>query len=577
MKLRGTTTADAAKAETRELEVSAGDVGRSDDKALGGTTLNALPANASGSGITGNVSGTALSGSFAGSTKDFAGTGSAKDFAGNVSARSISNHSRSTYIPPSFRGGVRSTSIPGVPRSHASVPQKVLDNTRTPLTYDEAEAGGPAPVPASEPLRPLLMLLAYTLVATTIYIIIVTVISPRFSVRPISYECNMGTWEMLPVLCFMGLFFMIGCPTLTYWIWKDNDTYGIKRDLVTFAIAGTTVAVMYLLEQTMVPTGKNYGEPTLRLYFGAANWPVIGLLVGHVTSIFLPVLASHNIYPMRPIKRLFRRYRTPSANSSADNISTTRKAKRKSKALPKISWALFASILEDKECFEKFKEFAARDFAAENPLFYDEYRKLMAAVKEAQTPPAVPATIPEGEPLSQPDIEQPSTSNESISKRNDRMSLTDKYPVFDFTPTPPRSFFSAFLGIFPFNRNRLARHTSFFTLAPALPQSAGSVLIPPSLLPAYLTFYKTFIARGAPCQVNLSSHVLENITRQLEREGLLPLVSVFDEAKNAVLDMMYEMFPRFVEAEEEGVLKRFMKNTEKGTSAKPRAGSLSNV
>ncbi|KAJ3289002.1 hypothetical protein HK104_007808, partial [Borealophlyctis nickersoniae] len=42
---------------------------------------------------------------------------------------------------------------------------------------------------------------------------------------------------------------------------------------------------------------------------------------------------------------------------------------------------LFETVLNDAECFEAFKKFAARDFTTENPVFYQHYRALMIKVR----------------------------------------------------------------------------------------------------------------------------------------------------------------------------------------------------
>ncbi|KAJ3010751.1 hypothetical protein HKX48_007217, partial [Thoreauomyces humboldtii] len=76
----------------------------------------------------------------------------------------------------------------------------------------------------------------------------------------------------------------------------------------------------------------------------------------------------------------------------------------------------------------------------------------------------------------------------------------------------------------------------------------------------YRTLYTTFIHPSAPLRVHLSSRVAEDIEKQVgEGSRVLPLVSVFDEARNEVLVNLFEMFPRFLDVERDGCVRKFLK------------------
>ncbi|KAI8917508.1 hypothetical protein DFJ77DRAFT_308205 [Powellomyces hirtus] len=456
-----------------------------------------------------------------------------------------------------------------------------------------------------EPTKRLLYILLAVIAITLTYTGVVMSFSRQYGLVPVSYKCQMGSWEMVPVLISFGSFLLIGCPALCWWLWNDKDTYGIRRDLTVFAIAGTGVGMMYSLEQALVPTGKFYGESTLRLYFGASNWPVIGVAVGHFTSVFFPLLSSYGIHPLRPFSRLFQRLkRSASRETTSDSGSNekleaekrkrdnARRERRQRKGgSPAVTWTLFQSVLEDGECFEAFKDFAARDFAAENPLFYQEYKKLMEKVRIEQGPtgsdqPFRPtsasflAAQPSARRMSSVPVirgisqleDLPGPLNREMAMSHD--SVTNKYPVFDFSNTSRYGWKARILsivtgGYYAPSGIAARSHNSLFNfgsrsqpmlLAPPVAASEGGLLIPAHLREDYRTLYRTFISSGAPLQISLSARVTEEIAKQVGEESkVLPLVSVFDEARNEVLGFMFEMFPRFMEAEKEGVVKKFLK------------------
>ncbi|KAI8822991.1 uncharacterized protein EV422DRAFT_522966 [Fimicolochytrium jonesii] len=569
-----------------------------------------------------------------------------------------------------------------------------------------------------EPTRKLLYILAFVIAFVVLYISVVLIFTKQFSVNPVSYKCRMGTWEMTPVLVLMGGFFMFGCPALCWWLWRDHDTYGIRRDLIVFAIGGTTIAIMYGIQQMLLPDGINYGESTLRLYFGASNWIVIGVAIGHLTSIFFPLLGSYDIHPGRSLEIFFGRlYRAPSRDTnsedggsiekldqlrgakqtvpgSTDSVaatgsgdiaelqpsdkknclhigtheaavgynpavkrnahtsSTSRRTNQRSGGPsgrkpngghpPKkwkpgastVTWTLFQGVLDDETCFESFKTFAARDFGAENPLFYQEYRKLMGEVRAAQEaekggpvggqPTAGsrrPSTDPppqsiDDTPSRSPRPDQPQGVSEKPRSHVAEAPLPDEhrlgatqsgaisrdsvaaknYPVFDFTdsdsiaPTLRSKVANMLLAgkaSRTSSKNRNSKQSvstqrsqiSLFgfgsssqpTLhAPPVAGSEGGLLIPPSMRGDYETFYNTFVAPGSPLQVSLPARIVEDIAKQVADESrrVLPLVSVFDEARNEVLSAMYAMFPRFVDVEKEGVVKKLLKHAAKKNRAR---------
>ncbi|KAJ3160842.1 hypothetical protein HDU86_008202 [Geranomyces michiganensis] len=108
--------------------------------------------------------------------------------------------------------------------------------------YTQASMVAPA-APLEEPTRRLLLILFIVTIIVLAYVGVVLASSTQYSPAPISYQCNVASWEMAPVLIAFGAFLMIGCPALCWWLWAYNDTYGIRRDLIVFGMAGTIVGI----------------------------------------------------------------------------------------------------------------------------------------------------------------------------------------------------------------------------------------------------------------------------------------------------------------------------------------------
>ncbi|KAJ3160841.1 hypothetical protein HDU86_008201 [Geranomyces michiganensis] len=377
---------------------------------------------------------------------------------------------------------------------------------------------------------------------------------------------------------------------------------------------------------------------TFRLYFGASNWPVIGVAVGHFTSIFLPLLNSYDIHPSRPLSDMLQQlYRSASRDSNASDPPTgeaaaaaqrsgdgmptiavtndTERRRRASASPPAahrkitsgskrtrkaVTWTLFQSVLDDPDCFEAFKAFAARDFAAEAPLFYQEYKKLMEKVRAEGAPPGAPQRTetppPQGSTYRMHSFLQqesvilehlPGALNRNAAASND--SVRGKYPIFDFTTSTGAASFAGRVlhavtrgkfgskgddstGSSPVRRSRnnlflFGSRSEPTLMAPPVAASAGGLLISASLREDYKALYRTFIATGAPLKISLSPRVVEEIAKQVgEDSRMLPLVSVFDEARNEVLAVMYDMFERA--SEEDADLRGRVRRIRRGSGGR---------
>ncbi|KAJ3046210.1 hypothetical protein HDV00_000022 [Rhizophlyctis rosea] len=223
---------------------------------------------------------------------------------------------------------------------------------------------------------------------------------------------------------------------------------------------------------------------------------------------------------------------------------------------------LFEWALEDPQCFETFKGFAARDFTTENPMFFHEYKKLMMKVKVVLNGVTVVELVKEKEPTA------PHATSPASLERGRSSGAPVPHRAFSLSPVSATSSpTTATSSPAPVALPVSSTDPTALPFGIYLPPSTASLPIPQSLLADYRRVYSTFIKPGAPLQLNLPAHLVDHISRQLGKKGdtdVTPPISVFDRAKTEVLGMMFQSFPKFVEEEKSGYLRALRKGKAEG-------------
>ncbi|KAJ3036028.1 hypothetical protein HDV00_003121 [Rhizophlyctis rosea] len=354
---------------------------------------------------------------------------------------------------------------------------------------------------------------------------VVTARSPFFSIHPTSYYCplfvnNKIVWEFWPNMVVSVGWGLIICPVLVWLFWKANDTHGIRRDLMILGFVTPFVTIAALVSSN-TPSGRLPNESTFQVWFPGTNWYIIAILINQWVAVALPVLEAYGFHPIRKftrccyhrgrrVSRLVRERGSRGTPRSSDVSTASGGGIDDMSRIPLKD--LFEWAMEDPQCFEAFKAFAARDFTTENPMFFHEYRKLMFKVK-----------------TSLGDI-----AKDSVTSKRESISISS--PVSQQQPDP-----------LPFGTY--------------LPPSITNLPIPAALVSDYRRVYSTFVRPGAQLQLNLPAHLVDMVGRQLakkEEAGSAP-VGVLDGVRREVLGMMFESFGRFAEEEREGYLKALRK------------------
>ncbi|KAJ3123301.1 hypothetical protein HK098_002038 [Nowakowskiella sp. JEL0407] len=216
------------------------------------------------------------------------------------------------------------------------------------------------------------------------YVLCVQMISKRF----MSFgDCTLLTWEMAPLaIILIGWFFMVGPWLVWYLSFVQDDTFGIRRDLISGTIGGAICTVMAIFWIAVFPSQLSQDVVfAIQKFWQFHNWAIFELFISHIASIVIPLTNSHEIHLFHELlAKIIPAKLSHSQLMLSTSSTSTRLPQISSKRLEELGgWILFAETLDDEAIFTSFKNFTVRDFCSENPLFYQEYRKLMEKVKNA--------------------------------------------------------------------------------------------------------------------------------------------------------------------------------------------------
>ncbi|KAI8799899.1 hypothetical protein BJ742DRAFT_107464 [Cladochytrium replicatum] len=239
------------------------------------------------------------------------------------------------------------------------------------------------------------------------YLLVVQLVSLRFQNFGI---CVVQSWEMGPLLV---IWFLLIAPTIMVLLFRlGDDAHGIRKDLFATSVVGAVSIACAIVWMVLLPTKSEVDEFVVGHIWNVGNWPLIIMLSSHTTSVVVPLIASSE----EAIRHFWfhyvsRHFVTPEDRAAVGNPRSRSRSQSAVRGLQKSEtpgygfgperlqqvnpahveelggWTLFAMVMDDVDAFDAFKRFAVRDFCAEKPMFYQEYRKLMTKVREAMTAP----------------------------------------------------------------------------------------------------------------------------------------------------------------------------------------------
>ncbi|KAJ3044582.1 hypothetical protein HDV00_001508 [Rhizophlyctis rosea] len=301
----------------------------------------------------------------------------------------------------------------------------------------------------------------------------------------------------------------------------------------------------------------------------AGDWGTIPGGIIHILTVVFPLVQSYTNrnakapWAVEKIQSIYRRFSEGGSEGAQKSPKPEKKGTmRRTSKDDETASALFTIVLDnDPIAFEAFKKFAVGDFSAENPMFYQEYRALMFKVRAAL----------DSRHKTGADAGPQAVSGTSRSTKKTAI-LTDA--ATSLYPTPPSPVEPASHSPRPSFRSSTQLDVSPVTPPQSLPgrylePALSTTPMPPHLLPECRKLFRGFVAPGASLQLNLSAHIVDDISRRLKtipKTGQFTFnepipgitVSIFDNVRDEVLRLMWDAFPRFIDKERNGCLKEYI-------------------
>ncbi|KAI8322146.1 hypothetical protein GQ54DRAFT_159166 [Martensiomyces pterosporus] len=379
--------------------------------------------------------------------------------------------------------------------------------------------------------RFLLLTIGGIMTCVFIMTLVFTFTCAEYAERPLRRQCHF-TYAEYPVIVAISVFLVIICPFLLSKVWRLNDAYGIKNDLiicVTLAVFNLTLAMIW---ETKLPR--------LRLILSGLFYAFLSALAMHITSVVFPLVRSWRVASKA-------RMMWPASYTSSVDITLLINGDQEAHMMAEqrmfgVRADTFFHILEDPMQFETFCKFAAQSFCSELTAFISEYQALKRRTLNAFT------------------RLQNSKKSESAS------NIKDLYSEFPSVPTdrpfvagddalrgPGDSILGKIFGkrpsIYsvagPANlRSRVGGQTSIKesildTLRTRMPllNLTSSSQFPPSLERNLRLFVNMFIRPEAEMAVNLPGSVVDAILMSMDSGNLH--LTLLDRAKDETLKLLY--------------------------------------
>ncbi|KAJ1916866.1 hypothetical protein IWQ60_007964 [Tieghemiomyces parasiticus] len=384
-----------------------------------------------------------------------------------------------------------------------------------------------------------------------IYVLLIQILSPRFSLSPVALECHFS-WEYYPTFVWIGAHVVVTYPIIVYHLWGLSDPYGICRDLLTVSLSVTAGSIMFFL-WALTPNHVNRLVSRLLWVFLAVN-------IVHTSSVTLPVYRALRAQRQRRHRRREHRMAAQRMGElefgTDSNLADSRGLARELEAaLDRSSTydgfnASFIKLLNEPSGLLQLRTWASECFCVELIFFLQEYQELKIFLDGAF-------------PLVDPAAATASLVREVHLTKFERLSnvaLNGPRPSQDSAtwnsavkPLPP-----AHLG-----SNQPLLRIEGNPLLPCITSSIREtwelldddmttdvicaeypVADRPALRLAYIMFYQRFLDPTSDLCVNVSLRLRQDIDRDIQT-GRFP-ITIFDDVHHDVMMLLYtEVFLKF--------------------------------
>ncbi|KAI8321376.1 hypothetical protein GQ54DRAFT_325071 [Martensiomyces pterosporus] len=363
------------------------------------------------------------------------------------------------------------------------------------------------------------VLTIYVSVATLVAVIIsivVNVLNKEFSVRPVSIECRLF-WGFVPVIIILCAYLLVICPALLLMVWKLNDAFGIRTDLVICDTVGIVAMILAFLWELKFP---HLTDIWSGMFF---MWNAMILI--HISSVVVPLwhATRHSKVVAYKLHRL----------SLPESMGSSGQARNGNRSANDGRRSDFNRMLENTLEYKLFREFSAACFCSELTAFIDEYQSLKALTLAALAHQDYRPDSP---------LHPPHTPNSTLVGEDDG----EHDPISDLRMAA--NFYSG--GML------LSAHSSVPLTGPTVSilDSARtayphynldeSTAFPAVIMDKLVEIFSVYINTGSYRAVNIPPILVRRIRQQLGRRSMS--LTILDEVKDEILFMLYaDVYTRY--------------------------------
>ncbi|KAJ1896621.1 hypothetical protein LPJ66_003876 [Kickxella alabastrina] len=380
--------------------------------------------------------------------------------------------------------------------------------------------------------RMLIIYMSVIMALGGILTLVINITDKQFAMRPVNIYCFF-MWGFFPVTGIIILYFFVVFPVILWRVWRDNDAYGIRNDLIICDTVGVVCMAV-----TMV--WVNVLHETQQIWPGLSFIWFFAVLI-HITSVLIPLLRSMQHIKVSQSQEIlpFSIDLLPSDAHATVNISQGRRFG-------------FNRMLDDPVEYQKFRMFAVSCFCSELTGFVEEYQALKArtvAVLQDQN-----QNQTEGSGLSQiippsPDTDahmesidaQYNNMVDSINRRHKAQSMAASSLALDYAASTRGGgcITGINVGILETVKKECPVEINPYK------DKSGVLQFPPALIEKIDNIFAVFVDPISYASVNATQPVVRRVTEGINSHEY-PL-TLLDELKDEVLFMLYtDVFTRYI-------------------------------
>ncbi|KAJ2761096.1 hypothetical protein H4S06_001385 [Coemansia sp. BCRC 34490] len=377
--------------------------------------------------------------------------------------------------------------------------------------------------------RVLLVYLGLLLLFAIALTLVINATDKQFALRPVNIVCEF-MWGFIPCLAIIVVYLFAVFPVILWRVWRNNDAYGIRNDLIVCDTVGILVMITTLVW-------------VLRLHETQQIWPGLSFiwvyaLFIHISSVLVPLVHSINHMRRANDDSAASDAAIPASASAPVALFLATQQHPRPAGVSRRR-AEFNGMLDSASDYHKFRQFAASCFCSELTSFIEEYqvlKSLVLVLLDHQI--AKSGNSPHARSLGFSALDSAGEKQDSggAGLRPNRLSQSIA-----------ESILSQDMVAFAESFQRTSVTVSILdTVNDKYPGTNPEELVfPKQLVAKVLAIHSEFVDPASLTSVNAPPHVVRKISARID-SGYYH-VSIFDDIKDEVLLMLYsDVYTRYI-------------------------------